>query len=75
MPRRQTTVEREVPLFLVPHVVMQGVRAHGEEVEWLEARRVDHHYYTVRVRTRPVKREFQRAQLVKIPVHAARDIS
>ncbi|OPY36409.1 MAG: hypothetical protein A4E35_01948 [Methanoregula sp. PtaU1.Bin051] len=75
MPRRPTTTEENVRLFLLPHGVMQGVCAHGGEVGWLEAKRVNHHYYTVRVRTRPVKREFQKRRLVKIPVHAAGDLS
>jgi hypothetical protein len=68
MPRRPTTTEEQVPLFLLPHVVMQGIRAHGEEVEWLMARRMNHHYYTVSIRTRPVYREFQRSRLEKVAV-------
>jgi hypothetical protein len=59
MPRRPTTTDENVPLFLVPHVVMQGICEHGREVEWIMARRTAHHYYTVRVRTRPVKREMR----------------
>lgn len=59
MPRRPTTVMEQVPLFTVPHLIMQKIRQHGEEVEWMEAKRVNHHFYIVRVRTRPVNREFQ----------------
>jgi len=59
MPRRQTTVEREIPLFIVPHMIMERIRKYGEEVEWMEAKRVENHFYTVRIRTRPVNREFQ----------------
>jgi hypothetical protein len=66
MPRRPTVTEERVPLFLLPHVVMQEIRAHGEEVEWLMARRMNHHYYTVSIRTRPVNREFQNVRLVKV---------
>jgi len=59
MPRRRTAVHEEVPLYALPHIICQGICRHGEEVAWLEARRVNHHFYTVRVRTRPVNREFQ----------------
>ena len=68
MPRRPTTTEERIPLFLLPHVVMQEIREHGEEVEWLMARRINHHFYTVSIRTKPVYREFQRSRLVKVPV-------
>jgi hypothetical protein len=75
MPRRPTMTEERVPLFLLPHVVMQEIRAHGEEVEWLMARRMNHHYYTVSIRTRPVNREFQKVRLVKIAAKAEGEAS
>ena len=70
MPRRPTGTGERVPLFLVPHVMMQGIRAYGEESEWVRARRTNHHYYTVSIRTRPVNREFQKVRLVKVSVPA-----
>ena len=71
MPRRPTTTEEGVTLFTIPHIIMQRIRRHGEEVEWVEVKRMNHHYYTVRVRTRPVNREFQRARLVRVQAPAA----
>jgi len=68
MPRRPTTTEEHIPLFLLPHVVMQGIKKNGEELEWVMARRINHHFYTVSIRTRPVNREFQRSRLEKVPV-------
>ena len=59
MPRRPTRTEEGVPLFVVPHVMMWGIRKHGEEVAWMEATRMENHFYKVRIRTRPVRREFQ----------------
>ena len=59
MPRRPTKIEHNVPLFLVPHMMMHAVRKQGEEVEWMEATRMENHFYKVRIRTRPVRREFQ----------------
>jgi hypothetical protein len=38
---------------------MHAVRKQGEEVEWMEATRMENHFYKVRIRTRPVRREFQ----------------
>ena len=67
MPRRPTTTEDGVPLFLIPHVMMQGIRKHGEEVEWAEVRKTSHHYYTVSIRTRPVKREFREVCREMVP--------
>lgn len=68
MPRRPTTTEERIPLFLLPHVVMQGIKKNGEELEWVMARRNNHHFYTVSIRTKPVNREFQKGRLVKVPV-------
>jgi uncharacterized protein (DUF2141 family) len=66
--RHPTGTGEDIPLFLLPHMVMQEIRAHGEEVEWLRARRMNHHYYTVSIRTRPVNREFQKLRLGKVAV-------
>jgi hypothetical protein len=68
MPRRPTRTEDGIPLFLVPHVMMQGIRKHGEEVEWAEVRKTSHHFYTVSIRTRPVKREFRGFRREMVPV-------
>lgn len=67
MPRRPTRTEEGVPLFLIPHVMMQGIRKHGGEVEWAEVRKTSHHFYTVSIRTRPVNREFQKVRREIIP--------
>jgi len=67
MPRRPTTTEDGVPLFLIPHVMMQGIRKYGGEVEWAEVRKTSHHYYTVSIRTRPVKREFREVCRAAVP--------
>ncbi|MCX6682386.1 MAG: hypothetical protein NTY71_05310 [Methanoregula sp.] len=73
MPRRPTMTEERVPLFLLPHMVMRGIRTHGEELEWVMARRMSHHYYSMSIRTQPVRREFQKFRLMKVPARARRD--
>ena len=75
MPRRPTGTGEGILLFLVPHGLMQGIRTYGEEVEWMMARRMNHHYYTVSIRTRPVNREFQKVRLVKVPVRGGEETS
>ena len=57
MPRRQTTIGRDIPLFIVPHIIMQKIRRHGENLERVIVRKSGSHYYNISIRTRPVKRE------------------
>jgi hypothetical protein len=59
MPRRPTRTKEGIPLSLVPHVMMQGVRKYREEVEWMEAQKTNHHFYSVSIRMRPVKTELK----------------
>jgi len=62
MPRRPATVERDIPLCLIPHIVPRGVRTHGEELERVVVRRAHFHFSTVSIRSRPIKREFKRVK-------------
>jgi hypothetical protein len=59
MPRRPATIERDIPLFLIPHVVMRGVRTHGEELERVIVKKTCSHFYNISIRTRPIKRELR----------------
>jgi hypothetical protein len=59
MPRRTATIERDIPLFLIPHIVMRGVRTHGEDLDRVIVRKTGSHFYTVSIRTRPIKRELR----------------
>jgi hypothetical protein len=52
-------MEADVPLFMLPHIVLKNIRLHGEEVDWLMAKRTSHHFYQVKIRTSPVSRELQ----------------
>ena len=58
MPRRPTGTESCVPLWLIPQVILKWIQAVGEELDWIHVRRSKFHYYTIRIRTRPVRREF-----------------
>jgi len=59
MPRRQTTTDRDIPLFIVPHVIMKRIRMHGKALERVIVRKSGSHYYNISIRTRPVKRELK----------------
>ena len=59
MPRRPAEVEADVPLFLVAYVIQQRVRTCGEELERVIVTRTHRHFYTVSIRTRPIRREYQ----------------
>jgi len=73
MPRRQTTTDREIPLFIIPHVIMKRIRTHGENLERVIVRKSGSHYYNISIRTRPVKRELKaRAAGSRIAVPATR---
>ena len=52
-------IERDIPLFLIPHIVKRGVRTHGEGLERVTVSRTHQHFYTVSIRTRPIKRELK----------------
>jgi hypothetical protein len=67
MPRRPTTV-LDVPLWLIPQVILEWIRKVGEELEWLEIRR-RLKSYVIRMRTKPVNRRF-RWRDVPVPVAA-----
>ena len=59
MPRRPAEVQPDVPLFLVAHVIQRRIRTHGEDLERVMVTRTHRHFYTVSVRTRPIRREYQ----------------
>lgn len=58
MPRHPTDHDGNVPLWLIPAVILQWIKKVGEDLEWVRIRRTAHRYYQVSVRIRSVKREF-----------------
>jgi len=62
MPRQPATVERDIPLFFVPHIVMWGIRTQGEELERGIVRKTRRHSYNVSIGTRSIKRELKRGK-------------
>ena len=62
MPRRPPLVEQGIPLYLIPHTVLRGVRMYGNEIERVVVKKTCSHFYSVSIRTRPVKRELRKVQ-------------
>lgn len=61
MARKPTKVERDIPLYLIPDIVKREVRTHGEELDWIWVRTTGSHFYNIRIRTRPIRRELRSA--------------
>lgn len=59
MPRRAAAVERDIPLFLVPHLIRKGICRFGEEVERIIVRKNGSHVYNISIRSRAIKRELR----------------
>lgn len=59
MPRRQPTTDREIPLFIIPHMIMKRIRMHGDAQERVIVRKSGSHYHNISIRTRAVKRELK----------------
>jgi hypothetical protein len=59
MPRRPAVIEQDIPLYLIPHLVKRGVFRHGYELEQIIVKKTRRHFYTVSIRTRPIKRELK----------------
>jgi len=59
MPRRPAVVEQDIPLYLIPHLVKRGVFRHGYELEQIHVKKTRRHFYSVSIRTRPIKRELK----------------
>jgi len=68
MPRRPDFVERDIPLYLVPHVIMRGVKALDDDLERVLVKKTHSHFYNVTIRTRSQKREYRKAKAVPAPV-------
>ena len=61
MARQPTKIERDIPLYLIPDIVKREVSTHGEDLDWVFVRKTGSHFYNIRIRTRPVKRELRSA--------------
>jgi len=58
MPRCPTEHDSNVPLWLIPAVILQWIKKVGEDLEWVRIRKTASHYYQISIRIRAVKREF-----------------
>ncbi len=75
MPRRPAIIERDIPLFLIPHKA--GRRGtHGDALDRVVVKRGSH-FFTISIRTRPIKRELKRSCRTRpglpVPLESADD--
>jgi hypothetical protein len=63
MPRRPAFTVREIPLYLIAHIVMREVRKNGEEIERIVIQKTAQHFYNIGVRTKSVNRELKGKRL------------
>jgi hypothetical protein len=63
VPGGSATVERDIPLFLIPHVLLREVPRDGKELERVIIRKTSSHFYNISIRTRPIKRKRKGAGL------------
>jgi hypothetical protein len=59
MPRRPVQFIPDVPLLLIPHVVLKAIRKLGEEIERIIIRKDSQHFYQVSIRSRSLHRELR----------------
>jgi hypothetical protein len=59
MPRRPAKIERDIPLYVIPRLVKEGVHTHRDELERIVIQKTHSHFYNVSIRTRPIKRELK----------------
>jgi hypothetical protein len=60
MSARNPSVEYDIPLYLVPHVIALGIQKRGESVFRISVKRTQQHLYTIRIRT--AKKEGRRGK-------------
>ena len=76
MPRRLNTNGRDIPLFLVPHVIIWGIRMHSDKLHQVFGRMTRRNFSNVSIRTRSIKRELKGMQTPDgsaVPVRSAQE--
>ena len=54
---RQPSVECDIPLYLIPHVIALGIRKQGDSVFRISVKRTERHLYIIRFSTRKGKKD------------------
>lgn len=57
MVRIRSNDHREIPLFLLPHVVAKQIKLIGDRIYRISVKRTHWHHYNVSVRTKALPRE------------------
>jgi hypothetical protein len=56
---RQPTKTERVPLWLISDIVKREVRTNGDGLDWVFVQKTGSHFYNIRIRTKPVRRELR----------------
>jgi hypothetical protein len=56
---RQPTKTERVPLWLISDIVKREVRTNGDGLDWVFVQKSGSHFYNIRIRTKPVRRELR----------------
>ena len=57
MPRRPATIERDIPLSLIPALVKRSVSIHGGRLKRMIVWESRSHFYNISIRTKPIRKE------------------
>jgi len=70
MGRIRLNDEREIPLFLLPHIISKQIRKTGSRIYRISVKRTHWHHYNVSVRTKALPRELAPGREVSAPAQA-----
>lgn len=57
MARIRSNDEREIPLWVIPHVIAKHLRKTGDKIYRISVKRTHWHHYNISIRTKPMPRE------------------
>ena len=57
MVRIRANDEKEIPLWVIPHVIAKQIKKTGDKIYRISVKRTHWHHYNISVRTKPLPRE------------------
>ncbi len=64
MARIRSNDEKEIPLWVIPHIIAQQIRKTGDRIYRISVKRTHWHHYNISVRTKALPRELAPAKVV-----------
>lgn len=66
MTRRRSRTEGEIPLHILPLVIIRTIREWGDALYRISVKRTHWHHFNVTVRTRPIPKELRPVKVTEI---------